>query len=115
MMVQPIATTERNLRGGGIHKQLDNVYLHDATIKRSLRVRNIESLFNSIKISDKKFLVIKPTALFICLIAIAQRDNNIERFFSYELTMFLMPPFKDGLMQKSQKATLCDTLLSKKS
>ena len=58
--------------GKKIQEQLDNVYFHDATIKRRLKkVRNIESLYNSVKISDKKFVVIKPTALFLRLIAIA--------------------------------------------
>ena len=71
--------------GKEIQKRLDNVYLHDASVTRRLKVRNIESLYNSVKISDKKFVVIKPTALFLRLIAIAQRENKIERFFSYEL------------------------------
>ena len=51
--------------GKEIQEQLDNVYFHDATIKRKLKVRNIESLYSLLKISDKKFFVIKPTALFL--------------------------------------------------
>ena len=43
--------------GKEIQEQLDNVYFHDATIKRRLKVRNIQSLYNSVKISDKKFAV----------------------------------------------------------
>ena len=78
--------------GKEIQEQLHNVnnYLHDAKIKRRFKVKNIESLCNSTKISDKKFVVIKPTALLLRLIAIAQRKNNIERFYSYELTTFAM-------------------------
>ena len=48
--------------GKEIQEQFDNVYFHYATIKRRLKVRNIESLYNSVKISDKKFVVIKPSA-----------------------------------------------------
>ena len=48
------------------------------------------------------------------MIAIAQRENNIERFFSYELTTFPVSLFKDGLMPKPKKATLHNTLLTKK-
>ena len=55
------------------------------------------------KISNKKFVVIKLTALFLRLTAIAQRENNIKRFFSYELTTFPMTFFKDGLMRKPKK------------
>ena len=50
--------------GKEIQEELDNVYFHDATAKRRLKVRNIESLYNSVKISDKKFIVIKRTASF---------------------------------------------------
>ena len=100
--------------GKEIQRQLDNVYFHDATIKQRLKVRNIESLYDLVKISDKKFVVIKPRASFLRLTAIAQRENNIERFFSYELTTIPMSLFKDGLIRKPKKATLRNTLLTKK-
>ena len=53
--------------GKKIQEQLDNVYFHDATTKRWLKVRNIECLYNSVKIRDKKFVAIKPAALFLRL------------------------------------------------
>ena len=86
------------------------------TIKQTLKVRNIENLYNSVKISDKKLVIIKSITLFIRLMAIAQRENNTKRLFSCELTMFLCPMclFKDGLMWKLKKATLPNTLLTKK-
>ena len=99
--------------GKEIYKQFYNVYFHDATIKQRLKVRNIESLYNSVKISDKKFVAIKPTDLFFQLIAIPQRENNIERFFNYELTTFPMSFFKDGLTWKTKKANLRNTLRTK--
>ena len=77
--------------GKEIQEQLDNTYFHDETVKRRLKVRNIESLYNSLKIRDKKFLVIKPTALFLRLIAIAQRENNIEIFSPTNSQHFLCP------------------------
>ena len=66
--------------GKEIQEQLDNVYFHDATIKRRLKVRNIESLYNSVKISDKKVAVTKPTALFLRLVAIAKREITSKDF-----------------------------------
>ena len=90
--------------GKEIQEQLDNVYFQDATNKRKLNVRNIESLYNSVKISDKKFVVIAPTALLLRLIAISQREHNIERFFSYELTAFPMSIFKDGINAETKKS-----------
>ena len=48
--------------GKEIQEQFDNVYFHYATIKRRFKVRNIESLYNSVNISDKKFVVVKPSA-----------------------------------------------------
>ena len=66
------------------------------------------------KISDKNFVSIKPTAFFLRLIAIGQRENNIKIFFSYELTTFPMSLFKNGLIQKPKQATLFNTLVTKK-
>ena len=100
--------------GRNIQTKLDNVYFHDAKVKRSAKVKNIESLYNSVKISDKKSVLIKPTALFLRLIAIAQRESNIEHFFSCELTSFPMSLFKDGLMRKPNKAILRNALLTSK-
>ena len=100
--------------GKEIQEQLENVYFHDEMIKQRLKVRNIESLYNSVKISDKKFVIVKPPALFLQLIAIAQRENNIERFFSYKVATFPTSLFKDVLTRKPKKAILRNTLLTKK-
>ena len=45
-------------------------------------------------------------ALFLRLIAIAQRTPKIEDYFHYELTADPMSLFKDGMMRKPNKALL---------
>ena len=95
-----------------IKKELDNTLFHEAKIKRSAKVKNIASLYNTVKINNKKSINIKPTTLFLRLIAIAQRESDLEKFFNYELTSALMSLFKDGLMRKPNKSILHNALLT---
>ena len=92
--------------GKKIQEDLNGVCFHEVKIKRSLKVNNFESMYNSVKVDDKKVIKIKPTALFLRLIAIAQRTPSIEDYFHYELTAYPMSLFKDGLMRKPNKALL---------
>ena len=92
--------------GKKIQEDLNGVCFHEVKIKRSLKVNNFESMYNSVKVDDKKAINIKPTALFLRLIAIAQRTPKIEDYFHYELTADPMSLFKDGLMRKPNKALL---------
>ena len=64
--------------GKKIQEDLDNVFFHDAKIKRSSKVNNFESLYHSVKIDEKKAITIKPTAFFLRLIAIAQRKPTLK-------------------------------------
>ena len=72
-------------------------------------------MYNSVKVDDKKVINIKPTALFLRLIAIAQRTPNIEDYFHYELTAYPISLFKDGLMRKPNKALFRNALLTEKA
>ena len=72
-------------------------------------------MYNSVKVDDNKVINIKPTALFLRLIAIAHRTPNIEDHFHYELTAYPMSLFKDGLMRKPNKAMLRNALLTEKA
>ena len=100
--------------GKKIQEDLKNVCFHEVKIKRSLKINNFKSMYNSVKVDDNKVINIKPTALFLRLIAIAQRTSNIEDYFHYELTAYPMSLFKNGLMRKPRKALLRNALLTKK-
>ena len=65
-----------------IQEDLNGVCFHDVKIKRSVKVNNFESMYNSGKVDGKKVINIKPTALFLRLIAIAQRTPIIEDYFT---------------------------------
>ena len=53
------------------------------------------------------------TILFSRLVAIAQKEDDVEQQFAFELTPEPTELFKDGMMRKPQKATLRKHLLSK--
>ena len=100
--------------GKEIQEQRDNVYFHNSTIKRRLKVRNIESL-----IIQRKSVTKTSHCQAYCFIPsidcnCSETKNNMGGFFSYELTTFPMSLFKDGLMQKPKKASLRNTLVTKK-
>ena len=54
--------------GKKIQEDLNGVCFHEVKIKRSSKVKNFESMYNSVKVDDKKAINIKPTALFLRLI-----------------------------------------------
>lgn len=49
---------------------------------------------------------IDPTILFTRLTAIAQQEDEIEKYFQYEMSVFPLSLFKDGLMRKPDKPSL---------
>ncbi len=71
--------------GSKIHKQLDNINVLDASIKRNDQVQSLNQLQPNIQV-DKKKVHINPTLLFSRLIAIVQREEDMASFFEYELT-----------------------------
>jgi len=66
--------------GEKLQKKIDNVSPDMAKIKRSEKVKNIESLYNTVKITDKQSITIKPTALFLRLSPL-HREKVISRVF----------------------------------
>ena len=62
------------------------------------------TLQNNIKVAGE---VAKWTLLFTRLVAVAQREKeDVEEFFSFELTQEPMSLFKKGLMRKPDKPAL---------
>ena len=96
--------------GLAIHQKLDNEKLAKASIKRKDKLCPIESLGNTVKI-EKKSIYMSPTILFTRLAAVAQRDEDVEQYFSYEMTTDPMSLFKGGLMRKRDKPALRRALL----
>ena len=101
--------------GKKIQEDLNGICFHEVNIKRSLKVNNFESTYNSVKVDNKKAINIKPTALFLRLIAIAKRTLNTEDYFHYELTAYPLSLFKDGLMHKPNKTLLRNSLVTEKA
>ena len=101
--------------GKKIQEDLNGIYFQEVKIKQSLKVNNFESMYNSVKVDNKKAINIKPTALYLRLIAIAKRTLNIEDYFHYELTAYPMSLFKDVLMRKPNKTLLRNSLVTKKA
>jgi len=95
--------------GAKIHKQLNNVRVTDASIKRSDQVRSLDYLQPGIQVEKKK-VNINPTMLFSRLIAIVQREEDMASFFEYELTAIPTSLFKDYCLRKTDKAQLAKSL-----
>ena len=93
-----------------IQKTLDEVNVADATIKRKKQVKTLSSLTNNVKIG-KTDVEIDPKILFMRLIAMIQREDNISDYFDYELTTTPLSLFKDGMMRKAQKVQLRHALV----
>ena len=90
--------------GATIHQILNGQNLARANIRRKNCLRPTGVLGNIAKIGDEPVYV-NPKVLFTRLTAIAVRDD-VEKYFSYEMTPNPPSPFKDGLMRKADKAGL---------
>ena len=93
-----------------IKKELDNVSLSAATIKRKNQIKPLASLLNTVKV-DEVQVYVSTTVLFTRLAAIAKREENEEKYFDYELTTEPMSLFKNNLMRSPDKPSLRKVLL----
>ena len=93
-----------------IQKELDNVLLSAATIKRKNQIKTLASLLNTVKV-DKVQVHVSTTVLFTALATIAKREENDEKYFDYELTTEPMSLFKNNLMRSPDKPSLRKVLL----
>lgn len=98
--------------GWNLQKSLDNAHISEAKVKRSNQIRTIASSYNNVKVSGKT-IDVDPSKLFNRLIAMAQREEDLWKYFDYELTTMPMSLFKDGLMRKTQKVQLKHSLVHK--
>ena len=100
--------------GRSIQKQLDDMSVSDAKVKKRDMISCMDSESNKIQV-DKKAVEINPTLLFTRLTALASREDNVSKYFESELTPYPMALFKDGNIRKTDKASLRNMLLIKES
>ena len=74
-------------------------------------MKPLEELQSTVRI-DEKAEYINPTVLFTRLAAIAQQEDDVARYFYYELSVFPPSLFRDGLMRKPDKPSLRKSLMS---
>ena len=96
--------------GTAIHKRLNGNTLATASIKRKDQFRSLESLSNTIKICDSSESI-NPTVLFTRLTAVAQREEDVGKYFAYEMSPSPPSLFKDGLTRKPDKSSLRKALM----
>ena len=73
--------------GRKIQRKLDNVKVNEAKIKRSDHIKPIAFLYNNVKLGQK-VIYINPLTLFTRLVAMIQREENLEKFFESRLGNF---------------------------
>ena len=91
--------------GAKIQKSLDNKLINDDSIKRTEQLKSVASLRNNICKKGGERLP-DPKALFYWMVTIAEREENLDQFFRYELTAEPMSLFKEGMMRKPDKPSL---------
>ena len=91
--------------GLAIHRKMDNIAFTDAKISKSDHVKPLAFLYSNIKVG-KKDTYINPLTLFTRLVAMVQREDDIEKYFEYELSTLPLSLFEDGMMRKADKPQL---------
>ena len=79
--------------GEAIQKGLEGTYLHTTKIKSNSKVQPIACLYSTVVIKEGKYFHLKPTSLFSRFTALAQRGNDVEKLFEYEITAIPMSLF----------------------
>jgi len=98
--------------GSVIQKKLNGVTFTEAKIKKKDLLVPLHSLANSpLDAENKDVISVNPTLLFTRLAAIAEREDNVEQYFDYELNHQPLSLFKNGFMRKPDKAALRKRLL----
>ena len=64
---------------------------------------------------DKNPMVVNPILLFSRLAAIAGSEDSVEKYFDFELTHRPRALFKDKLMGKPDKTSLCNIFFTTES
>ena len=73
--------------GETIEKALDGQNLATATVQRKTCMPPLKVLWNVVKI-DKERVHVNSIILFTRLTAIAEREDDVEKYFSFEMTPY---------------------------
>ena len=76
-----------------------------------MQLKLLYFLTDFINIPGEKVVQLNPANLFVRLATVAQRQENVEEYFEYEMTNYPMPIFKDNMMRKPNKASLQKIIL----
>ena len=83
----------------------------ERSLKRSMQVGTLVDLEKGVKINGENVHV-DPNALFLRLVILLERQEDVTPFFKFELTPFPTALFKSFLMMKTNKAALKHYLTS---
>ena len=96
--------------GAAIHETLDNLAFTKVKIKRKMQLKSLYSLTDSVKMPGEKAVQLNPANFLARLATAAQREENVEEYFEYEMTNYSVSIFKDN-MRKPDKASLQKIIL----
>ena len=91
--------------GVRIQESLDKHPFNEAKIKRKEKLITLDYFTRNGQV-DKSPMVVNPIFLFTRLTAIAGRKDDVEKYFSFELTHGPLALIEDKLMRKPDKASL---------
>ena len=106
---------EAEIIGSKIQESLDKVNFTEAHIKKKDQFVSLGHLAKSVKTDGKNSVSVNPRPLFTRLAAIAQRADDVEQYFAYDVTHEPMALFKNELKRKPGKAALRNALLAEET
>ena len=84
----------------------------EAKVSARKKMKTLVTLQKGVAVRDN-VIHIDPTILFVHLILLVQRSEDIVRYFGYELTPHPTSPFKDNFMRHPKKLAFADALKKK--
>lgn len=103
---------EAEIVGSAIQKRLDGVTVDKASIPRSQQVKSLQHLQQKTKINNET-VPIDPSLLFVRLVVLLERKEDMDRYFDYELTPVPTSLFRDRFMRHPDKSSLAHALQDK--
>ncbi len=91
--------------------KLYDIKYHEASMKRTEKVRTLIHLTKGIKI-DQETMHVEPLIMFSRLLVVLERCEDTTPYFQYELTPLQASMFKHSVMRKPNKSVLGTCLTS---
>jgi len=96
--------------GSAIMKEMDNQGFSTVVLKKAKQVKTLQSVGKAVKVHDQE-TVVDSSVLFNRLLIAVEREDNMEPYFSYELTPTPTALFKDDVFRKTAKSKLAQELV----